>query len=116
MRMDQEDKDRYNKLAKKHGYKLAKLIREGLRVLEENENFLDPTVNPYFERIQSAQRESDQERLDDSENLKQRLTNVEQAIGNIERLLEKLALHEGLSKKDIKKAQKKDISSEAVFE
>jgi len=116
MRMDPKDKERYSKLAKKHGYTLAKLIREGLRVVEENENFLDPTVNPYLARIQQAQLGEHKELTDSFQSVTQTQEGFNTRLTNVERLLEKLALHEGLSKKDIKKAQKKDISGEVVFE
>lgn len=117
MRMSKEEKKRYDKLAAKHGKSRAELVREGLRVLEENPNFLDPTVNPYLEKIQSSQREAHQERLDYYDQFEQRLENVEQTVGNIERILEKFVTKgKPLTKKELKQAQKKDDSSEAIFE
>ena len=117
MRMSEEDKERYSKLAKKHGIKLAKLVREGLRVLEENPNFLDPTVNPYIESIKKAQLGAHQERIEYNEHLEEEIFNLKQSVGNIERILEKFVTKgKPLTQKELKEAQKKDLSSEAVFE
>lgn len=116
MRMANEEKEHYSKIAKEYNLTLAQYIREGMEVLERNPSFLDITSNPYLSAISKAQEEATQERDEYIQTIESRLTNLEKSTGNIERILEKLALSQGLSKKDIKKAQKKDISNEAVFD
>ena len=117
MRMSKKDNKRFSDFGKKYNLSLAQLVREGLRILEGNPNHLDHTVNPYLLAIKDAQLGAHQERIEYNEHLEERIIRVEQSVGNIERILEKFVTKgKPLTKKELKEAQHKDLSSEAVFE
>jgi hypothetical protein len=117
MRMSKANRERYEALATKYNISTAQLIREGLRVLEENPSFLDPTVNPYIQSIKEAQLGAHQERIDIENETRKDIVEMKKDIQTINRILEKFVTKgKPLTQKELKQAQQKDLSSEAIFE
>lgn len=121
IRTTKEELARWDKFAKDHGQtSVAKLIREGLRVLEQNPHFLDPTQNPYLASIREGYLEYRKEAQDFEKYIQamdERITQIERDGSDTKAILEKFVLKgKPLTKKELKEAKKKDLSSEAVFE
>ncbi|UCG03081.1 MAG: hypothetical protein JSW11_03645 [Candidatus Heimdallarchaeota archaeon] len=119
MLMSQEEKAHYEKIREAHGFtSLAKLIRASLDIVQRFPELLEPT-----ERVNGS---GTQQVLEAIQRLEQKELAVEkmgeilktqaEKINKIERLLESFALKKGMTKKEIKRAYKKDLSGEAVFE
>lgn len=114
IQLSDEERELYDSFAQKHGYTtLSRLIRQALEVVIRTPSLLEPTesfdITKLTEAIEKAGQATIQEQIPFFQGLEDRLFKVE-------RLMEALALQAGMSKKDIKKAQKKDDSSEAVFD
>lgn len=109
-----EERKKLKTFAEEHGYSSeSKVIKDALRVIYKETSGIDPTTifNPdeFLKTFETKSAEAIQEQYEVLLKFNDRLTNVES-------LIEGIALEVGMTKKDIKKLQKKDITGEVIFE
>lgn len=117
MLWDKKEKDRLTKWGKEQGFSgLAKLIEEALKVVQRHPELLQPQEKYEPKESEKILESLRQAKIEASQELTDTLIDHSNRLDRMERLIEGIASKVGMSKKDIKKAQKKDLSSEAVFE
>lgn len=113
MRMTKEEIAEFTKFGRGQGFRtLAKLVRKSLEVVQRNPSLLQPTEDKSWvgimERLQNAQEKASEQQ--------QTYAGFGTRLEKVERIIEQIALNTGMTKTQLKKLQKKDTSSEAVFE
>ena len=117
MLWDKKEKDRITKWGKEQGYSgLAKLIEASLDIVQRHPELLQPQEKYEPHESEKILETLKQAKIEASQELLETLTDHSNRLDRMEKLIEGIALKVGMSKKELKEAQKKDLSSEAIFE
>ncbi len=117
MLWDKKELDRLTKWGKEQGYSgLAKLIEASLEIAQKHPELLQPQEKYKPNDSEKILETLRQAKIEASQELTETLIDHSKRLDRMEKLIEGMALKVGMSKNDIKKTQKKDLTSEAVFE
>jgi hypothetical protein len=113
IRINEYKKKKYKEFGKAHGFNtLSKLFFASLDVVMRNPSLLEVTEDTGSEKILESLEES----LSVFDDQTESFNKIFQKFDQLERFQEFIAKKLGATDTEIKEAQKKDISGEAVFE
>lgn len=108
-----EERERLKEFGKKHGYAtLSGLIRSALDVVMRNPELLHPTEDKSARELLDSLRTS----YEDLTEIPTILREITKKIDRISNSQEVFAKKLGVTHKELKRAQEKDLSGDAIFE